>query len=154
MNQYAIATSTNRHRPSAASAFLLAAACLVPPSITAQQVGRTPVEVQIMTPPTALFALGRWQMVYEIHLTNLGNKPLNLMQIDALDPTGAVIGSWKEAALASRILKPGSQTNAVARPQNLLEVLSQAPGSRSIAYIWITLSTGKLAPATVHHRLI
>ena len=107
-----------------------------------------------MTPPSALFALGRWQMVYEIHLTNLGNKQLNLMQIDALDPTGAVIGSWKEAALASRILKPGSQTNAVARPQNLLEVLSQAPGSRSIAYIWITLSTGKLAPATVHHRLI
>jgi len=155
MDQTQIAAPANRDRPAPrACTFLLIAACLCPRSIPAQQVGRTPVEVQILTPPTALFALGRWQMVYELHLSNLGTKPLDLLQVDALDPTGVVLGSWKEASLAARILALGAPPKAPGRPQNSLEVLKQAPGSGSIAYIWITLPVGMERPVTIHHRLI
>lgn len=92
-------------------------------------------------------------MAYEIHFTNFGTGPLDLVQVDALDPAGAVLGTWKDASLASRIMTIGAQRSAARGPQNLLEVLKQPAGGRSVAYMWITLPVGNDAPVTIHHRL-
>jgi hypothetical protein len=51
----------------------------------AQQIGHTPVEVQVPRPPTPTVALGRTHLVYELHLTNFGASPATLEQIDVLD---------------------------------------------------------------------
>lgn len=133
-------------------ATFLTAALLKANALSSQQVGRAAVEVRIPTPPTLLFALGRWQMVYELHLTNFGAKPLDLIQIDALDSAGVALGSWRGQSLAQRVALVGELTSG--GPRNPLDALKQAPGSRSIAYIWITLQPGYKAPATIHHRLI
>ncbi|MBC8085875.1 MAG: M23 family metallopeptidase [Phycisphaerae bacterium] len=120
--------------------------------VQAQQVGRAPLSVEVSSPPTALLALGRWQMVYEVRLVNFGAESMVLSQLDVLDSTGAVVGSWKDAQLAQRILKIGN--TAPRTPQNLLEVLQLAPGQVNVAFLLVALQPGRMTPSTIHHRVI
>ncbi|MEO7996593.1 MAG: M23 family metallopeptidase [Gemmatimonadaceae bacterium] len=143
-------TYTWKHRTGFAR-FVAAAFLSISSNVYAQQVGRAPVDVQILTTPTALFALGRTQIVYELHLTNFGSGTLGLRQIDALDSTNAVLGSWKELALAQRVIAVGAQAVSQNSPSDRLEL---KPGARSVAYMWIALAQGMKKPVTIHHRLI
>ena len=119
---------------------------------SAQQVGRAPVDIRLLSAPSGLFALGRVQLVYEVRLTNFGAKPVTLAQLDALDPTGGVLGSWRDTQLAVRFSKIGAPPPAA--PQNLLEVLKLDAGQTGIVYLLVQLTAGANKPASLHHRLI
>lgn len=150
-------------------------------TLHAQQVGRTPVDIQVLGQPTALFALGRNQLVYELRLTNFGGRTLGLRQLEVLDSAGTVLAGWKDLALAQRIspLGPLMNTgasgvggNGAARAQTAAQIptadataattsanspmqrLELAAGSTSVVYVWISMNQGTKTPSTLHHRLI
>jgi len=118
----------------------------------AQQVGRAPIAIEVSTAPTAMVALGRVQLVYEVRLVNYGAERISLSQLDVLDPTGAKLGSWKDAQLAQRLASVGGK--AAVAPQDLLEVLKLDPGMVKVAYLLVALKPGYIAPSSLHHQLI
>jgi hypothetical protein len=112
-----------------------------------QQIGRTPVEVQVLAPPVPAAALGRVHLVYELHLTNFGAAAATLERIDVLDGTEAALTSWSGPQLWARIRVLGQADPAA--PTGVLP-----PGSRAVVYAWLTLPAGQAAPATLVHRLM
>lgn len=110
----------------------------------AQQVGRTPVVIDIPAPPIAVPAIGRLHLVYELHITNLGNGPLALAQIDVLDGA-TLLESWSGVALAQRLLVLGQPRTA--------GVQLIPAGGRAVAFAWLTLPAGGTPPAALQHRL-
>ncbi|MGV3709339.1 MAG: M23 family metallopeptidase [Gemmatimonas sp.] len=119
-----------------------------------QQIGRVSVEVRSSAPLTPITALGRWQMGYELHLTNFGSSAVELVQVDALDEADKVVGSWGGPALAQRILCLGTQASPMSAPQNPLERLSHKDGERLVAFMWLTGSISTMTPQKIHHRII
>jgi murein DD-endopeptidase len=153
---------TNRTLPPARKAWLGASSLVAlslgisirPSSVEAQQIGSVSVEVRTSAPLTPVSALGRWQMGYELHLTNFGSKTVELVQVDALDGAGTVIGSWGGPALAQRVVALGTQASPVSTLQNSLERLSHKAGERLLAFMWATGNATSTAPQQIHHQVI
>jgi hypothetical protein len=137
---------TDSFRPLSALVAVIAA-LLVNAEGTAQQVGRTPVEVRVPHPPTPAPALGRLHLVYEIHLTNFGSSPLRLESLRVRDEHGRDVAELQGAALARRVRvlgQPSSRTGS----GPMLPV-----GARAVTYMWITLEPGVDAPDSLRHDL-
>jgi murein DD-endopeptidase len=114
--------------------------------VSAQQIGRTPVEVRVPQPPTAASALGRVHLVYEIHLTNFGATGVGFEKLDVLDAERTVLASWSGQALWQRVRVAGQTPGEVAAPQTL------PGGAHAIAYLWLSLPRGQSGPASLVHR--
>ncbi|MEP6781581.1 MAG: M23 family metallopeptidase [Gemmatimonadaceae bacterium] len=127
---------------------ILAAFVAMKTPALAQQVGRVPVDVTVSTTPTALFALGRFQLVYEVRITNIGATTLVLERLESLDGGGVVLDASFGPKLIQRVAPIGSGPNPVAK-----EVLLQ-PTCEVIVYLWISLSPGSKLPPQIQHRLI
>lgn len=123
-------------------------------SVDAQQIGPVSVEVRTSAPLTPITALGRWQMGYELHLTNFGSRTIELLQVDALDGAGTVIGSWGGPALAQRVVGLGTQISPISPRQSPLERLPHKAGERLVAFMWATGNAQSVTPQKIHHRLI
>ncbi|MEP6762959.1 MAG: M23 family metallopeptidase [Gemmatimonadaceae bacterium] len=115
---------------------------------SAQQVGRVPVDVSVGATPTALFALGRYQFVYELHITNFGDTPLVLERLETLDDKGVLLDAAFGPKLSQRIARVGAGPNPSATEIRL------QPSSQVVAYLWISLQPGIQTPSKIQHRLI
>ena len=111
-----------------------------------QQIGHTPIEVRVPQPPSPATALGRTHLVYEVHLTNFGSEVVRVERLDVLGSDGATLASWQGAQLWQRI-------SILGRVHDNSAVQSLAPGSRAIAYLWVSLSAAQSTPGAVAHRL-
>jgi murein DD-endopeptidase MepM/ murein hydrolase activator NlpD len=112
-----------------------------------QQIGRTPVEVQVPHPPTAVTALGRVHLVYELHVTNFGAAAVTLEQLEVSGDDRLALANWSAAQLAQRTGLLGATPSATGSPKVL------QPGARAIVYVWISLAPGQVAPGSLIHRL-
>jgi murein DD-endopeptidase len=115
-------------------------------AVRAQQIGRTPIEVQVTQPPTAAVALGRVHLVYELHLTNFGAATVALEQLEVLQED-TVLANWTGPQLSQRIRVLGEAHEASAGAPTL------RAGARAIAYLWLSLQPGQAAPSAFAHRL-
>ena len=127
---------------------ILAAFGAVTTPALAQQVGRAPVEVTVSTSPTALFALGRFQLVYELRMTNVGAESLVLERLETLDDKGAVLDVSFGSKLIQRVAAIGLGPNPTVKDVRL------QPNSQMIAYLWISLLPVVSLPPQIQHRLI
>jgi hypothetical protein len=114
---------------------------------SAQQIGRSPIEVSVPRPPAPIAALGRSHLVYELHLTNMGASPGTLQQIDVLDGEAAVIASWSGRSLSQRLRIIGPADTPPGATSTV------PPGMRAVAHMWISLQPGAIAPRVLTHRL-
>jgi murein DD-endopeptidase len=112
-----------------------------------QQIGRFPVEVQLLRLPAPLTALGRVHLVYELHLTSLSGNPATVERIEVVDDRNVVLASWNGLQLWQRI-RGGNPSEPVVTAGIL------RPGVRAVAYLWVTLQPGQPAPWTVSHRVV
>ena len=111
-----------------------------------QQIGHAPIEVRVPQPPSPATALGRTHLVYEVHLTNFGSEVVRVERLDVLGSDGGTLASWQDARLWQRMSILGRAPESGTVP-----VL--APGSRAIAYLWVTLSPAQSVPSELIHRL-
>ncbi|MFQ5666424.1 MAG: M23 family metallopeptidase [Candidatus Binatia bacterium] len=103
------------------------------------------VQVEIVQPPTPMSALGKADLVYELHLTNFNSQPLTLSSIAVSGPHAAVTRFEGEAL--ARMIEPIGVAAAQQAP------LILEPGRRSIAFMWLTFPSLAAVPPALSHQL-
>lgn len=131
---------------------VLASSALATPA-AAQQVGRVPLEVRMPAVIRAATALGRAHLGYELHVTNLGTRPLRLGALDVLAPGGQALESLTGARLAQRATVVGAAVPGAAASRQAASI-ELAVGARAVVFMWVTLAPDAPVPASVRHRFV
>ena len=88
-----------------AAAILLASA----PAAVAKTIQSIPVDLQVLVAPTVTEAEGRRHLVYELHLTNMGQADLLLQKVEVVDgATGTAVTTYADDELATVLSRPGT----------------------------------------------
>jgi murein DD-endopeptidase MepM/ murein hydrolase activator NlpD len=114
---------------------LLAALCLPTPPALAQQPA---VELHANTPAYLARIAGVHRLVYELHVTNDSDAPVELVALDVLADDDMRILHLDRRALAADANLQDDST-------------ALAPHAQAVVYL--TVGTGREVPASVHHRL-
>ena len=113
---------------------------LATPSV-GQDLGRIglPLLVSIPTAPVPVRADGTFRLVYELHMTNTGSKPLVLNRVEV----------WGSAKLA---VMEGSELSKAIKPTaaDPKEPRTMGPGAHVVVMMWVSLDT---LPEMIKHRL-
>ncbi|MBZ0112646.1 MAG: M23 family metallopeptidase [Thermoanaerobaculia bacterium] len=126
--------------------FASLAVSLAAPSCS-QLLTPAPIELRVLTAPTALPAIGRQHLVYEVVLTNFGPEPRVLQSLAVLDGrSDRVLTEWSGDELPQRLSRIGSGGPTAEAPWTL------GPGESALAFLWITLSAADV-PDSLRHRL-
>lgn len=104
-----------------------------------------PVEIAIATPPIAFRADDKTHLVYELSVSSFSRRPLSLKRIE-VKANGKSLARWEGAELGGLLVHPGLPDGEGA------ERLRIRPGTRAVAYLWVTLNAGgDAAPAALEH---
>jgi peptidase M23-like protein len=106
-----------------------------------------PLEAIIPDPPHAFKAGGKWNLCYELHVTNLGKWDATLMSVEVIsyDQSQRSLAHFSDAALYLLIYRPGLDTVKK-------EIIG--PGSSAVLYMWVTLDNKDAIPLRIRHRIV
>lgn len=108
--------------------------------------GGPPIQVFTPVDPWAFKADGKWHLVYELQVTNLGNWDCLLTRLDAV--TGGSgskpVVSYSGTELEGMIGRPG---------QTVSQKAKIGPGAFAIVYMWLNFDRAEEVPAKVSHRI-
>jgi len=107
------------------------------------------VDLQVPMTPTPVNANGATHLLYELHITNFGKKPLELTQIDILGdaPANGMLASFKGGELGKLI----QNTGAVSPPPN--RALIDA-GAHIVVFLDVALAGNAARPHSISHSLV
>jgi len=118
-----------------------------------------PVDLEVPMPPTPVKADGKWYLLYELNVTNLGPNNLELVRVEVLrDRAKRPMATYTDEEL-SRRLKPGGLLTVVTEEFRIESSSDeQEPqvigrGNRAVMYMLITVQREADIPAALHHRL-
>ena len=116
------------------------------PEVHTPKPGGPPLQVLSPIAPWAFKADGKWHLVYELHVTNLGKWDCLLTRLDVVtgDSGAKPIASYSGAELEGMIDRPG---------QTVSEKAKIAPGAFAIVYMWLNFDRAEDVPAKVGHRI-
>ncbi len=106
-----------------------------------------PLDVSIPFAPRAFKADGKWQLAYELHITNLAGADCELTSIEA------VSDGVTEKSLVK--LAGVDLTPAIMHPGQKGEDASRIPGGAvAIVYMWATVASRDDVPAAIRHKIV
>ncbi len=133
-------------RLSAVFAAALAAAAAMGMGQASPPIQAIPVELSVPVAPTPVVAEGQRHLLYELHITNLGQAELSLQRLEVIDAsTGAVLTSYAGDPLAAVLGRPGST--------GLSDRRSIGAGLRAVVFIDVVSPSASKPPVTLAHRL-
>ncbi len=132
----------------------------LPASIASAQ-GEAPptIDLLVPNPPIPLAADGKKHLVYELHVTNLGQAEILLTEVDVFadDTSWKLVGRYATGELNMVIDRPGIPTPAPSGAQGLPvsapDMRHIGGGMRAIVRIWITLDEAATIPVGLRHRV-
>lgn len=106
------------------------------------------VTLVVPAPPVPVRAAGRVTLVYELHVTNAGSRPLRLQRVDVLDAdrTGA-------APLATYGASELERNDKLIAPRGASPAKELTPGVRAVVYLWLTFDSSAALPRALTHRV-
>lgn len=127
-----------------AAAFAMAAA--VGGSIASPPIQAIPVELSVPVAPAPVNAEGQRHLLYELHITNLGETELTLQRLEILDgASGAVLARYAGDALPSILARPGTS--------GLSDRRAIGAGLRAVAFIDVIAPSASKPATVLRHRL-
>lgn len=123
------------------------------PAHTPKPVG-PPLDITVPIGPTAFKADGKWHLVYELHVTNLGKWECQLKRVDVMTnaaPPKSLAG-FADAALAGMIFHPGIES--ADEPREAAKKSKIGPGMFAVVYMWVTLNKLDDVPNLIQHRIV
>jgi murein DD-endopeptidase MepM/ murein hydrolase activator NlpD len=122
-------------RKTVAAVFLILGLALISWRASAQQ---PVVEMHVGTPPRPAKVVGRQRLVYELHVANISDAPMELTALDVLDAKGKPCLHLEQKALSTRTdMKSGNSVLA----------------AHAHAVVYLTVDCGVTAPTAIQHRL-
>jgi murein DD-endopeptidase len=105
-----------------------------------------PLDTLVPIAPTAFAADGKFHLVYELHVTNMGSWSCALLGLEvAGEGVGShLLASFSQANLEGMILQLGTKSAEKSR---------LAPGASAVVYVWITVARREDLPAVLRQRL-
>jgi hypothetical protein len=134
-----------------------AASAMAAPRVTAAGPTEKPLAIQLEVgvpmAPTAFDADGKFHLVYELHLTNIGswNCLLAGLEVTGKDTGSRVLASFSQANLEGMIRPEGGGKGPHAGV-TATERSRLAPGASAVVYVWITVSRREDLPTALRHR--
>lgn len=115
-------------------------------SSRASQPLTAPLHVVVPTAPWAFQANGKWHLVYELHLANIGSADCTLTRIAVLRPESGArpLASLTAADLDGIVIHFGAEVEPPSRIP---------PAGFAVAYMWVTVEHRKDVPAMFFHRI-
>jgi murein DD-endopeptidase len=126
-----------------------AAAALVFSSMEggAQQFPTPPLVLDVPSAPRPFARDGGTNLVYEIHITNLGQPTLLLRRLEVLTGRGDTIATFEGPDIATRIARPVPALK-------LTDARMIEGGRRAVIYLWLTLPRTAPVPSSLRHRVM
>ncbi len=107
-----------------------------------------PLDVVIPIAPTAFKADGKWHLVYELHVANLGKWDCALTRLDVVAGDSAsdrkTLASFAGADLHEMVVHPGDE------PKDSATI---GPGEFAVIYMWVNFDKLEDVPASIGHRI-
>jgi murein DD-endopeptidase len=104
-----------------------------------------PLDIVVAIEPRAFKADGKWHLVYELHVTNLGKWDCLLTRLDVMSGDAEKpAASYSGPGLEEMVVRPGQTVEPKAKI---------GPGAFAIVYLWLTFDKAEDVPAKVTHRI-
>jgi len=106
----------------------------------------TPVLAAVLAPPAAVtLSDGRWELPYEIELTNVTDVPMTIESVEARDPGrgGAVVAALAGDGVAPNLSLPGGVKSA-----------TLGPGQSAVLFVNARFAQRADIPKTLAHRIV
>jgi murein DD-endopeptidase len=105
-----------------------------------------PLDTLVPIAPTAFAADGKFHLVYELHVTNMGSWSCALLGLEVMgEGVGSPsLASFSQANLEGMILQLGTKSAEKSR---------LAPGASAVVYVWITVARREDLPPVLRQRL-
>jgi|SRR4051812_30464568 murein DD-endopeptidase len=110
----------------------------------AERPAAIPVDVVVPAAPHALSAAGQRNFLYELHITNFGRSSLTVDSVEALDPAGTALATYKGDALDLVVARPGTPDV----PKKTI-----GPGLRAVVFIDVSMPASSPCPGKIRHRI-
>ena len=101
-----------------------------------------PIDVNVPMAPTAFHAQGKLNLVYELHITNFGRRPIDLSKIEILDGK-TELAHYEQQELVTQVERPGVPDVGLAK-------LRIGPGLIAVVFVWLAVDA---APVIITHRI-
>lgn len=126
----------------------LIASSLISPHAHAQETSvRNGFDLAVPIRPISVRVDGRWQISYEVHLTNFSNDQLGITRVTVLDAKdGHVLADLSGKALADAIAIIGTA------PRNKGDAARVEPGQHAVVFLDFTVPT-RIAAGSIKHRI-
>src|ERR1700730_3068170 len=114
----------------------------------------TPLDVTVPIDPTAFKAGGKWHLVYELHVANLGKWDCELVDVEVLreDTSSKSLAIFADAALDAIMFHPGLESAGKTVKTAKKSIIS--PGALAVVYMWVTLDSLEDVPTKICHRVV
>ncbi len=108
-----------------------------------------PLALEIPVRPNPFRAEGKTVLAYELHVCSLFPGDLSLQRLEVLadTPDGKILAQYQGDELGALLSHPGLS-------QEPEDKGSIAPGTRTVAYLWIPIDSASAVPARLRHRLL
>lgn len=105
-----------------------------------------PLHVEVPTRPWAFQANGKWHLVYELHVANIGNVDCALTKIEVVtaDPQHKALAAFTGTDLDGIIVRPFAEGPTSTIP----------PAGFAVVYMWVTVDHREDVPAAFLHRIV
>jgi murein DD-endopeptidase len=105
-----------------------------------------PLDISVPAEPWAFRANGQWNLVYELHVANIGNEACTLKQVSVsgLGDTSKRLTGLTGRDLNAAIAHPWVDEKAPA---------TIAPASFAVVFMWISLGKDEVVPAALLHTM-
>jgi hypothetical protein len=106
------------------------------------------LDVQIPLAPIPVKVGGRWQLAYELHITNYRTADVILERIDVTDGehSGSRLASYDGEALVNQLARVGT------RPDRS-DKRTIGAGMHVVVFIWLDVTDRSLLPSLIRHRI-
>jgi murein DD-endopeptidase len=105
-----------------------------------------PLDIVVPMAPTAFKADGKWHVVYELHVSNLGKWACELTRVDILDANVGQkpLASFSGAELDGMVAHPGGDDTQKSKI---------GPAQLAVVYMWATFDNLEAVPASIRERV-
>jgi hypothetical protein len=115
---------------------------------------QTPVAIVVPKNPTPVVANGSRVLVYELHVTNFGTRPLVLRRVEVFGQHGARLLTLQDSTLRRSVRVLGDTAMGAAMAMTTDHPPRIPVGERAIVFMWIDMPLEAPVPRALRHRLI